>query len=44
MARTQAADAVPHVDAIETARSLDGAVVNGKGHGVSLAKRNDFRP
>ena len=44
MARTQAADAVPHIDAIETARSLDGAVVNGKGHGVSLTKRNDFRP
>jgi hypothetical protein len=42
MSGTQAADAVPHVDAIEATRALDGAMMNREGHSVSLTKRNDF--
>jgi hypothetical protein len=40
----QPADTVPHVDAIDSPCSLDGAVVNGKGNGVSLTKANNLRP
>ncbi len=44
MAATHAADAVPHIDAIDAARALHRTVLDGENHGVALAQRYDFRP
>jgi putative tricarboxylic transport membrane protein len=41
-AGAQAADAVSQVDAIDTARALDRAVVDGKDDGVTAPERDDF--
>jgi hypothetical protein len=43
LSRTQAADAVPEVDAVGASRALYGPVVNREGHGVTLAELNDLR-
>jgi len=39
----QTADAVPQIDAINPTRPLHRTVVHGKGHGVTLVKRDDLR-
>ena len=44
MARSDPADAVTHINAIEAARPLHRPDMHGKGHGIALAKRRHFSP
>ena len=42
--RSDAADAVPQVHAIHTARALHGPVVNRENNAIALTERHDHRP
>ena len=44
VSRPDAADAVPQVDAIRAARTLNGPVMNCENNGVALTERHDHRP
>ena len=44
VSRPDAADAVPQVDAIRAARTLNGPIMNCENDGVALAERHDHRP
>src|SRR5260370_14273065 len=44
VSRPDAADAVPQVDAIRAARTLNGPVMNCENNGVALTERYDHRP
>jgi hypothetical protein len=35
-------DAVPHVDAINATRAVNGTIMNGEGHGISLTQGNNL--
>lgn len=39
--RTNAADTMPQIDAIEAACALDGTIVNGEHNAIALPKRHD---
>ena len=43
MARAQTAHAMPKIDPIHAARALHRAMVYGKGNGIPLSERDDFR-
>src|SRR2546423_14850049 len=42
--RAQSADAVAHVDAVDAAYALHGAVSDRENHGLSHLERHDLRP
>src|SRR5260370_38822422 len=44
VSRPDAADAVPQVDAIRAARTLNGPVMNCENNGVALTERHNHRP
>src|SRR5258708_13478401 len=44
VSRPDAADAVPQVDAIRAARTLNGPVMNCENNSVALTERHDHRP
>ena len=44
MPRANAADAVPKVDPIHTARALHRTLMDGEDNRVTLPERHDFRP
>ena len=44
VARSQATDTMPKIDAIGSPLALNRAAMNGECHCVALAQRNHFRP
>ena len=44
MSAAQPADAMAHVDAVDTAGSLRRTVMNGEGYGIALVERHHLGP